>query len=51
MVWQVGQPSERAFLVDALIAALLDLAVLLLERFRILLPLLTLPIQRLLAVS
>lgn len=43
---QVGQPRERTFVIDALVAALLDLAVLLFQGFQILLPLLALLIQR-----
>ena len=44
-VRQVGQPSEGAFVVDALMTALLDLPMLLLQGRQILLPLLPLLIQ------
>ena len=45
VVWQLGQPGEGAFVVDALMTALLDLPVLLLQGRQILLPLLPLLIQ------
>ena len=45
VVWQLGQPGEGASVVDALMTALLDLPVLLLQGRQILLALLTLLIQ------
>jgi hypothetical protein len=45
-VWQSASQRERTFVIDALVAALLDLPVLRLSDVQILLPLLALLIQR-----